>query len=179
MNEGTQNRYLQVRDYLESEQRVNSQLEAELTALREQLDNAESRVAGQICRAEAAEAVVAATKAIEERALNDDLNVLWNRCEDQEPLSIAEQRELYLWWQEKDAATGDLNEKVELLNAIVEPLEALLFAPNAPGTVWRRRVNLSRCERGYTVAVPGRTAVDATLPEALAAAVKAEGETDA
>jgi len=51
------------------------------------------------------------------RPLDDDSNVLLNRCEDREPLSLAEQRELYLWFEERGQRVIDLEDKIERLKA--------------------------------------------------------------
>ncbi len=60
--------------------------------------------------------------AIADRPLHDDLNVLLARCENQEPLSLAEQREMYAWLEERDGIIGDYDEKIERLEAIVGKL---------------------------------------------------------
>jgi hypothetical protein len=127
-------------------------------------------------------ATIAATKAIDDRPLDDDLNVLWGRCEDKEPLSIAEQRELYAWLQEKDGIMGELDEKVDTLNAIVEPLTAVL---KLAGGMRIDEASLDRKLPGYRVAglfldnsqkaKSFNSGIKPTLPEALAAAEKAAG----
>ncbi len=50
--------------------------------------------------------------AIADRPLHDDLNVLLARCENQEPLSLADQRELFAWLEEKDLIIADMDERL-------------------------------------------------------------------
>ncbi len=81
---------------------------------------------------------LARLQGIVDRPLDDDLNVLWHRCKDQEPLSLAEQRELYDWLQEKDVVMGDQGERIVALEAIVDKLPKTADGvPVVPGMdVW-------------------------------------------
>ncbi len=62
-------------------------------------------------------AEIESLQAIADRPLDDDLNVLLGRCDDKEPLSLAEQEELYAWLNEKDVIMGEALEKAEGLQA--------------------------------------------------------------
>lgn len=74
-------------------------------------------------------------QAILSRPLNDDSNVLLNRCENKEPLSLAEQRELYEWLEESrntvcvlDEKTCDLEDKLKEAASEIESLREQLTA---------------------------------------------------
>lgn len=49
---------------------------------------------------------------IRDRPLDDDLNVLIARCEKREDLSLADQRELWEWLEERGSIMSDLEEQV-------------------------------------------------------------------
>ncbi len=56
-----------------------------------------------------------------EAPLDDDLNVLLKHCEDKVPLSLAEQRELFDWLEERDGIISDLQEKLDKADTAKEP----------------------------------------------------------
>ena len=60
------------------------------------------------------------------RPLDDDANVLLNRCAAQEPLSLEEQRELYLWLEERGRIIGDLEEQIERLEGDMEAKNSVI-----------------------------------------------------
>jgi hypothetical protein len=56
---------------------------------------------------------VAEYEAIEDRPLDDDSNCLLNRCEAREPLSRADQRELFAWFEERGGVISDYEDEIQ------------------------------------------------------------------
>ncbi len=117
------------------------------------------------------QATIKQLKAIVDRPLADDLNVLLNRCEAQEPLSAADQRELYEWMQERDGtivqlqAANDgqkeaicnqmrtiqaLQTEVERLQKRLSKLEEQLWPPDVKLTYAEIRERLLEMEKRHT-----------------------------
>ena len=63
-----------------------------------------------------------AHEALDNRPLNDDLNALIDRCNRRGALSLADQRELWLWLEERDSIISDYDEKIVALEAITAKL---------------------------------------------------------
>ncbi|MCP4540422.1 MAG: hypothetical protein GY832_25060 [Chloroflexi bacterium] len=63
-----------------------------------------------------------------DRPLDDDSNVLLARCDDREPLSLAEQKELFAWFEERGVTVSELEEQIEQLQAENADLKAKLTA---------------------------------------------------
>jgi hypothetical protein len=83
--------------------------------------------------------------ALANRPLDDDANMLLNRCEAKEPLSLAEQHELYLWFEERGETIADYDETIERLSEVCPVCEGkhpYCSEPSCRGT--------GRVPRGYS-----------------------------
>lgn len=71
---------------------------------------------GRFCKDDEGEWMWAASVlAILDRPLDDDSNVLLDRCEARKPLSLADQRELFEWFEERGKIIADYDEQIEKL----------------------------------------------------------------
>jgi hypothetical protein len=85
------------------------------------------------------EAQVVVRQALDDRPLDDDLNVLWNRCDARAPLSLADQRELYDWLQEKDVTISDYDKKIVDRDKKIVGLETEIVAMLSTGLLLNAR----------------------------------------
>lgn len=76
---------------------------------------------------------LAESEAVLNRPLHDDLNVLLNRCEASEPLSLADQRELYEWLEERGRAIAKLENQIVEAEARAALAEHQLVCPARGG----------------------------------------------
>lgn len=84
--------------------------------------------ATQTAELTAAKAELATLQTIRDRVFDGDVNDLQNRMESREPLSLADQHELYEWLQEKDIIIGDYDEKIVAQEAELTAAKAELVA---------------------------------------------------
>lgn len=123
-------------------------------------------------------AELATLQTIRDRAFDGDTNDLQNRMESREPLSLADQREVYEWLQEKEIILGDYDEKIVAREAELATAKAEVVALRERVAILESLGRIVLDERRWSACPVCRQdmGLQEHLPNCIVADVLKEGE---